>query len=120
MAIERKPEEESRGLALFDRFGGNSRLGKALSSIVTKRQRLEEQQVGIAEEIVETDEILEAVETVFRLQDELMEELQQAADTVLAAVSTVQAGVGTFQEKVEVARAQINDLLGVATEAPSS
>lgn len=117
MAIERKPEEENRGLTLFGRFGANSPLGKALSSIVNKKQRLEEQQVGLAEEIVETDEILDAVETVFKLQDQLMEELQTGADAVLAAVSN-------FQEKVDVARAQINDLLGVTAEdttaAPSS
>ena len=106
-------QEPGRGLALFSRFNPSTGLGKALSSIVRKKERLEEQQAGLADELEETDDILEAVGTVFRLQDELMEELQQGADTVLAAVSS-------FQEKVNVARAQVNDLLGVTTEVPSS
>lgn len=103
MSIERK-DEAPRELTLFGRFPLHTSLGKALSSIVNRKERLEREQVDLNAELDEASDILEAVETVFRLQDDLMEELETGA-------VAVQEAVGAFQAKVKGTRDQLTELL---------
>ena len=97
-------DPEVREMSLFGRFSANTRLGKAVSSIARRKERLEKEQVDLNEELEEASDILEAVETVFRLQDELMQDLETGATAVQEAVST-------FQVKVQGTRDQLTELL---------
>ena len=103
MSIEHR-DEGSRELTLFGRFPIHTSLGKALSSIVNRKERLEKEQVDLNAELEEASDILEAVETVFRLQDALMEDLE-------AGATAVQEAVSTFQAKVQGTRDQLTELL---------
>lgn len=112
MAIEPK-NEGTRELSLLQRFGSRTNLGKALGGLMQHKERLEAQQTGLGEELQQTNDIIEAVDMVFRLIDELVEELEGGATAVLETVQS-------FQGRVQTTKTQLNELLDRESTAPPS
>lgn len=109
MVIEKKDDSPS----LLQRFGSRTNLGKALGGLMQHKERLEAQQTGLDEELRETTDIIDAVDTVFRLIDDLVEELEGGANVVLETVQT-------FQARVQSTKTQLQELLDRGpSEAPS-
>lgn len=109
MAIEKKDESPN----LLQRFGGGTRLGQALGGLMQHKERLEAQQIGLGDELQQTTDIIDAVDAVFQLIDQLVEELEGGANAVLETVTN-------FQGRVQTTKEQLQELLAKEpTEAPS-
>ncbi len=111
MSLER--QDEGRELSLLKRFPIGTNLGRALHRIVSRKEELEQQKEGVEEALLETNDILEAVDAVFRLQDNLMAELKEGAKTVLETVAR-------FEQRVDETRKELDELLGATERPPAS
>lgn len=102
MALEKK--DEPQALSLMQRFPLRTSLGKALGGLMQHKERLEAQQTGLGEELQQTTDIINAVDAVFAMIDDLVDELEGGAKAVLETVES-------FQGRVQSTKVQLQELL---------
>lgn len=84
---------EEKGLGIFQRLSISpvGRLGKALGSIRSEREKARER-------VTEYDDLIEMIEEIFEMVDELLENLEVGVDAVTATATDFKGAVQKQRE----------------------